>query len=387
MGKKVTILGSTGSIGRQTLEVIAASNGEYEVLGISGDRNTALLAEQALRFRPRYVAAKTAMEPDGLPQGTELLCGSEGVCELAGAAEADIVVNGISGFAALRPLLAALKAGKRVALANKESVVCGKQLVDAALKANGGEIMPVDSEQSALFQCMNGGERREIRKLLLTASGGRFWNRPFAALAEITLEEALSHPTWNMGQKITIDSATLFNKGLEVIETSYLFDIPGERIEVLIHPQSVVHSLVEFCDGTVIGNLSVPDMRLPIQYALTYPSRPLADDCRLRMSVRWSFILRRRNVFLHFALRIERCARAARCLQCTTVQMKLRSSCSWNAGYGLPTSMRRSSMPWNVICLRRSIHSKRCLTPTGKRVLWSKLISVDNSIRKAGAAT
>ena len=284
MGKKVTILGSTGSIGRQTLEVIAASNGEYEVLGISGDRNTALLAEQALRFRPRYVAAKTAMEPDGLPQGTELLCGSEGVCELAGAAEADIVVNGISGFAALRPLLAALKAGKRVALANKESVVCGKQLVDAALKANGGEIMPVDSEQSALFQCMNGGERREIRKLLLTASGGRFWNRPFAALAEITLEEALSHPTWNMGQKITIDSATLFNKGLEVIEASYLFDIPGERIEVLIHPQSVVHSLVEFCDGTVIGNLSVPDMRLPIQYALTYPERKPSPCRRLSLA-------------------------------------------------------------------------------------------------------
>ncbi len=284
MGKKVTVLGSTGSIGRQTLEVIAASNGEYEVLGISGDRNAALLAEQALRFRPRYVAAKTAMEPDGLPQGTELLCGSEGVCELAGAAEADIVVNGISGFAALRPLLAALKAGKRVALANKESVVCGKQLVDAALKANGGEIMPVDSEQSALFQCMKGGERREIRKLLLTASGGRFWNRPFAALAEITLEEALSHPTWNMGQKITIDSATLFNKGLEVIEASYLFDIPGERIEVLIHPQSVVHSLVEFCDGTVIGNLSVPDMRLPIQYALTYPERKPSPCRRLSLA-------------------------------------------------------------------------------------------------------
>ena len=284
MKQHVTVLGSTGSIGRQALDVVRSRSDRFTLFAISANSNIDLLIEQARRWRPKYVACRHLLHAADFPEGTVLLCGESAIAELASLDEADVVVNGISGLAALEPLLCALKAGKRVALANKESIVCGHHLVDDALEDFGGELLPVDSEQSALFQCMNGGERREIRKLLLTASGGRFWNRPFAALAEITLEEALSHPTWNMGQKITIDSATLFNKGLEVIEASYLFDIPGERIEVLIHPQSVVHSLVEFCDGTVIGNLSVPDMRLPIQYALTYPERKPSPCRRLSLA-------------------------------------------------------------------------------------------------------
>lgn len=284
MTKLVTVLGSTGSIGRQALEVIARSGGAFSLLGISGGRNTALLLSQAKTFRPRYVASELPLDPALLPEGTELLAGRDGLLALAGCGEADVVVNGISGFAALEPLLSSLRAGKRVALANKESIVCGKALVDEVCKTCGGQVLPVDSEQSAIFQCLSGGRRQEVKNLLLTASGGRFWQKSLAELADVTPAEALDHPTWSMGPKITIDSASLFNKGLEVIEASYLFDIPAERIAVLIHPQSIVHSMVEFCDGTVLANLSLPDMRLPIQYAMTWPERMPSPCKRLSLA-------------------------------------------------------------------------------------------------------
>lgn len=284
MGQRVTVLGSTGSIGKQALEVIAASDGAFSLLGLSAGRNTELLLAQARRFHPKYVVSETPIDAGLLPEGTKLLDGKDALCALAGCEEADVVVNGISGFAALVPLLASLRAGKRVALANKESVVCGKALVDEACRRYGGTILPVDSEQSAIFQCLNGENCGEVRSLLLTASGGRFWQRPLEALADITPAEALDHPTWNMGPKITIDSASLFNKGLEVIEASYLFDLPAEKINVIIHPQSIVHSMVEYCDGTILANLSLPDMRLPIQYAMTWPARRPSPCRRLSLA-------------------------------------------------------------------------------------------------------
>lgn len=203
--------------------------------------------------------------------------------KLAALQDADVVVNGISGFAALSPLVASLQAGKRVALANKESIVCGKTLVDSLLREFHGEILPVDSEQSAIFQCLQNGKKTEVETLILTASGGPFWQKSREALSDITPEQALAHPTWNMGRKITIDSATLFNKGLEVIEAAYLFDLPAEKIDVLIHPQSIVHSMVSYRDGTCMANMSKPDMRLPIQYAITYPDRVNSSCAQLRL--------------------------------------------------------------------------------------------------------
>lgn len=270
--QNVIVLGSTGSIGTQALDVIATHPDEFRLIGISGGNNKDLFIQQINNYCPLKAAFLQNIE-DELPHKCVFLYGEEGVTNLAADSEADVIINGISGFAALKPLLASLKAGKRVALANKESIVCGKIIVDKYIKAYGGEIIPVDSEQSAIFQCMKAGRKNEIHKILLTASGGRFWKYSEDQLTSITPEEALEHPTWKMGKKITIDSATLFNKGLEIIEASYLFDIPGNIIDVIIHPQSIVHSMVEYNDGTVIANLSNPDMRLPIQYAMTYPER------------------------------------------------------------------------------------------------------------------
>ena len=271
--KKITILGSSGSIGRQALEVVASMPDELAVFGLSVRSNTALLYEQAHSFHPAVVACESDMDAACLPAGTRILTGADAAERLAGMVEADVVVNGISGFAALTPLLAALRANKRVALANKESIVCGRLLVDALLCSGHGELLPVDSEQSAIFQCLQNGRREEVEKLVLTASGGPFWRMQTEELENITVESALQHPTWQMGRKITIDSATLFNKGLEVIEAAYLFHMPAEKIGVVIHPQSIVHSMVAYRDGTTMANMSFPDMRLPIQYAITYPAR------------------------------------------------------------------------------------------------------------------
>lgn len=278
--KNVVVLGSTGSIGTQALEVIESHPDQFRLLGISGKHRTDLLAKQIDAFRPLYVAGPGAFPEEYLLNGAcRFLPGEEGICSLASMEEADIVVNGISGFSALMPLSESLKKGKTVALANKESIVCGRPLIGDLLARYGGTILPVDSEQSAIFQCMNGEKREQIRRLILTASGGRFFRCTSEELKNVTVSQALSHPTWSMGSKITIDSSTLFNKGLEIMEAAYLFDFPGEQIDVLIHPQSIVHSMVEYVDGTVFANMSNPDMRLPIQYAMTYPDR-IPSVCR-----------------------------------------------------------------------------------------------------------
>jgi len=278
MKKQISVLGCTGSIGRQSLDVIASHPEEMALFGIAANSDVQTLIAQAKQYQPRVVACETAFDASLLPKGTEAIMGAGATSKLAALPEADVVVNGVSGFAALAPLVASLKAGKRVALANKESIVCGKRLVDRILKDYAGEILPVDSEQSAIFQCLQNGKKSEVAKLILTASGGPFWRKPREELDGITPEQALAHPTWNMGRKITIDSATLFNKGLEVIEAAYLFDLLAEQIDVVIHPQSIVHSMVSYRDGTCMANMSRPDMRLPIQYAITYPAR-LASVC------------------------------------------------------------------------------------------------------------
>ncbi len=278
--KNVVVLGSTGSIGTQALEVIKSHPESFRLLGISGKHHTELLAEQIRTFRPAYVAGPSVFPGECLLDGAcRFLPGDDGICSLAAMEDADIIINGISGFSALKPLAESLKKGKTVTLANKESIVCGKPLINVLLSRYGGVILPVDSEQSAIFQCMNGEKKEQIRRLILTASGGRFFRLSREELKNVTVSQALSHPTWSMGSKITIDSSTLFNKGLEVMEASYLFDIPGDRIDVLIHPQSIVHSMVEYEDGTVFANMSNPDMRLPIQYAMTYPDR-MPSLCR-----------------------------------------------------------------------------------------------------------
>ncbi len=273
MKKQISVLGCTGSIGRQSLDVIASHPEEMALFGIAANRDFNTLLVQVSTYHPRVVACETEFDASLLPAGVEAIMGTGATEQLAGMDEADVIVNGISGFAALSPLVASLKAGKRVALANKESIVCGKSLIDNVLREYQGEILPVDSEQSAIFQCLQNGKKSEVDKLILTASGGPFWRKSRDELANVTPEEALAHPTWNMGKKITLDSATLFNKGLEVIEAAYLFDLPAEQIEVLIHPQSIVHSMVSYIDGTCMANMSKPDMRLPIQYAITYPDR------------------------------------------------------------------------------------------------------------------
>ncbi len=273
MKRSVLLLGCTGSIGTQTVDVIRYHADRFSVLGLSCKSDVETLYAQANELRPRYVAAETPLDPGRLPQGTEIFTGADAAERLAKASDADITVLAISGYAALRPLLAAIKHGKRIAIANKESLVCGGRLVDAALKAYGAELLPIDSEQSAIFQALQNGRRNEVKSLILTASGGPFFRKTRGELKNVSLSDALNHPTWKMGRKITLDSATLFNKGLEIIEASRLFHFDAEHISVLIHPQSIVHSMVEYRDGTVMANMSKPDMRLPIQYALTYPER------------------------------------------------------------------------------------------------------------------
>ena len=279
--KNVAILGSTGSIGRQALDVVRAHPDLFALYGISAHSSETSFVAQVVEERPRVAVFSRPLSID--VSGTELRWGEGALYDLAADPQVDVVVLAISGIAALKPLLSALRAGKRVAIANKESLVCGGDLVKEVRKQGGGELLPVDSEQSALFQCLQNGRRDEVEKLILTASGGPFFRRPRAELGGITPAEAVKHPTWSMGRKISLDSATLMNKGLEVMEASRLFDFPGERIEVLIHPQSVVHSMVEYRDGTVMANLSTADMRLPIQYAMTWPERVPSPAAPLKL--------------------------------------------------------------------------------------------------------
>lgn len=283
--KKIAILGSTGSIGTQTLEVVRA-NGDIQVLGISAGRNIKKLEEQAREFCPRLVAVweeDAARELRVKLQDTDVkvVSGMEGLLELASMEETEILVTAIVGMLGIRPTIEAIRAGKDIALANKETLVTAGHLIMPMAEKYGVRILPVDSEHSAVFQCLNGERQEEIHKLLLTASGGPFRGRKRKDLEQVTLADTLKHPNWVMGQKITVDSATLVNKGLEVMEAKWLFDVELDQIQVVVQPQSVIHSMVEFKDGGIMAQLGTPDMRLPIQYALYYPERRYLDGERL----------------------------------------------------------------------------------------------------------
>ncbi len=278
MSRGVAILGSTGSIGVQALDLIHRLPDRFEVVALAAGRNARQLAEQIERHRPRLAAigdpgGRGELEEAARRAGTRLVTGPEGLLEVAVCEEADVVLAAVVGSAGLLPTYEALRAGKIVALANKESLVMAGPLMREAAARSGGSLIPVDSEHSALHQCLRGETIDSVRRHILTASGGPFRTTPFEDLAGVTAEQALRHPVWDMGRKISIDSATLMNKGLEVIEAHWLFGLPGDRIDVILHPQSSVHSMVEMVDGSVICQMGVPDMRGPIQYALGYPER------------------------------------------------------------------------------------------------------------------
>jgi len=271
----VALLGSTGSIGEQALDVIRQTPGRFRVVALAAGRSADRLAAQARELRPAIVGLVDETRAAGLagdlPPGCRLAVGAEAVAELAAADGAEVVLNGVTGSAGLAPTLRALEAGRRLALANKESLIVGGELVTALAKP--GQIVPVDSEHSGLAQCLRAGRPDEVARLVVTASGGPFRGRSAAELADVTPAEALAHPTWAMGPMITVNSATLMNKGLEVIEAHLLFGVPYDRIEVVVQPQSIVHAMVEWCDGSTVAQLSMPDMRLPIGLALGWPER------------------------------------------------------------------------------------------------------------------
>ena len=277
MRRRISLLGSTGSIGRQTLDVAVACG--FSVAALTAHRSEALLEEQARRFQPELAvcvdpAAAADLKVRLADTQVRVASGPEGLLEAAALPSADTVVTAVVGVAGLEPTLAAIRAGKRIALANKETLVCAGELVMDQAEAHGAEIVPVDSEHSAIFQCLQGcRDRGEVRRLILTASGGPFFGWSREALAGVTPVQALKHPNWSMGAKITVDSATLMNKGLEYIEAMRLYRMPPEKISIVVHRESIVHSLVEYCDNAVLAQLGAPDMRLPIQYALTWPER------------------------------------------------------------------------------------------------------------------
>ncbi len=286
--KKVVLLGSTGSIGTSTLKVAEDLPDRIRLVGLAAGENVGLLLEQAARHRPRAVSIKggerVAEVRQRLGPGVEVFSGQQGLIELATLPEAEIVLIAIVGTAGLVPALAAIRAGKDIAIASKEVLVMAGEIVMGEARRHGVKVLAVDSEHSAIFQCLDGRPPASVRKLWLTASGGPFRNTPREEFPGITVERALKHPSWVMGRKITIDSATLFNKGLEMIEARWLFDIGMDRVGVVVHPQSVVHSLVEFVDGSMLAQLSAPDMCLPIQYALTYPERVGSERVRTNLA-------------------------------------------------------------------------------------------------------
>jgi 1-deoxy-D-xylulose-5-phosphate reductoisomerase len=276
--KKVSVLGSTGSIGTNALEVISQNAAEFVVIGLSAGSNVKLLRDQVRRFSPKIVSLKTKADADRLRSDLEgssirVVHGPEGAEEVARFTENDVVVAAITGIDGLRPTVAAVEAGVRVALANKEAMVVAGPILQSLAASSGAEIIPVDSEHSGIFQCLARTRREDVRRAILTASGGPFFRTPLAEIKDKTVAEALSHPRWKMGRKVTVDSATLMNKGLELIEARWLFGLEPSRLAILVHPQSIVHSLVEMRDGSLLAQLSVTDMRIPIQYALTYPER------------------------------------------------------------------------------------------------------------------
>ncbi len=285
--KQIAILGSTGSIGRSTLEVIANFPDDFQVTYLTANRNIDLLRKQIKQFRPKGVVvldgSSASLIKEHVNGSTEVLVGEEGLVEIVCRVDVDMVVSSLVGFAGLKPTLAAIEAGKDIALANKETLVVAGELIMQSVRKHGVKLLPVDSEHSAILQCLRGENVESVERLVLTASGGPFLHVNKDLFETITVAQALNHPTWKMGNKVTIDSATLMNKGLETIEAFWLFGIPRERIEVIIHPQSIIHSLVEFVDGSAKAQLGFPDMKLPIQYALMYPNRPTSPYKRLNL--------------------------------------------------------------------------------------------------------
>ena len=286
MTHTITILGSTGSIGRQTLSV--AEELGLRVAALTAEKNVDLLEVQCRKYRPELAvmtenAAAEELKTRLADMNIRVLAGSEALCEAAALPQADTVVAAVCGFAALRPTLTAIRENKRIALANKETMVCAGQLMQAAARASGAEIIPVDSEHSAIFQCLAGENDNAIEKIILTASGGPFRTLSAEELKHVTKNEALKHPNWKMGAKITIDSASMMNKGFEVIEAQWLFNVTPDQIEVAVHPQSIVHSMVQFQDGAIKAQLGLPNMKLPIQYAFAYPHRLPSSDPKPRL--------------------------------------------------------------------------------------------------------
>ncbi|SHH73528.1 1-deoxy-D-xylulose 5-phosphate reductoisomerase [Caloranaerobacter azorensis DSM 13643] len=286
--KNISILGSTGSIGTQTLEVINELD-NFKIVGLSANKNIDLLEKQALKYKPKIVAVYDESRARILRErlniyNIKVVSGMDGLIEVATEKEADIVLTSVVGMIGLLPTLEAIKSGKIIALANKETLVTAGEIVMRKAKENNVDIIPVDSEHSAIFQSLKSGKKEEVAKIILTASGGPFRGKKLKDLEKVSVSDALKHPNWSMGRKISIDSATLMNKGLEVIEAKWLFDVDIENIEVIIHPQSIIHSMVEFIDGSVIAQLGVPDMKVPIQYALTYPKRKYSNIKKLRLT-------------------------------------------------------------------------------------------------------
>lgn len=277
MDKKLVILGSTGSIGTQTLEIVRNNEG-LSVLALAAAVNVELMEAQAREFKPKYCVMYDSKAYEDLKvrlQDTDVkvLSGMDGLIEIVKIPEADMVVTALVGMIGIRPTIEAISAGKTIALANKETLVCAGHIIMPLAEKMGVSILPVDSEHSAIFQSLNGEQRKNLDKILLTASGGPFRGKTYDELTGMSVEDALKHPNWNMGKKVTIDSATLVNKGLEVMEAKWLFDVPQDKIQVVVHPQSIVHSMVQYTDGAVIAQMGIPDMKLPIQYALFYPDR------------------------------------------------------------------------------------------------------------------
>ncbi len=306
MKRKLALLGSTGSIGRQTLDVVDQRRDEFEIVALAAGKNEQILREQIQKFRPRYVSAECDLHAVDLA-GAEVGCGVEGLVTAATLPEVDIVVVATSGHAAILPTLRAIEKQKVIALANKEVIVCAGEIIVPEAQRRGVEIRPVDSEHSAVWQCLHGLRlTSDVDCVTLTASGGPFLDTPLSQLASVTLNQALNHPNWNMGSKITIDSATMMNKGLEVIEAHWLFDIPYAQISVVIHPQSIVHSLVSFTDGAVLAHLAVHDMRVPIQFALTFPERQSSPELALDIAKLGTLEFRPPDLDRFPALRIAR---------------------------------------------------------------------------------
>lgn len=287
--ENISILGSTGSIGQSSLEVIDNLNNRFRVVGLAAGRNTQVLEKQIEKFKPKIVSVEKKEEAEEFrrkfkDKSLHVTFSEEGAEEVAGFEENDIVVSAITGIDGLRPTLAALETGKKIALANKESMVAAGSLIQNLVEKSGAQIIPVDSEHSGIFQCLAKERVGNVKRVILTASGGPFFRSSSQEMEKITLDEALNHPRWKMGKKVTIDSATLMNKGLELIEAHWLFNIEPEKLDVLIHPQSIVHSLVEMNDGSVLAQLSPTDMKVPIQYALTYPEREASSVPSLDLS-------------------------------------------------------------------------------------------------------